>query len=153
MTPTVASVGPSAAELLAALHAEAVEDAALPAWSASAFTALLATPGTAALVARDETLPLGLALWRSAGADAEILTLGVVPAARRRGAGGALLAAIAAAAGAAGATRLVLDVARDNAPARALYAAHGFAEAAWRPGYSRPAGTRVDALVLARSLA
>ena len=46
-----------------------------------------------------------------------------------------------------------LEVAEDNAPARALYGAFGFCQAGCRPGYyPRQTGTPVDALVLSRPL-
>ena len=52
----------------------------------------------------------------------------VVPEARRHGVGRLLLEASAAAARGAGATRLVLETARDNFAARALYRAAGWNE-------------------------
>lgn len=48
-----------------------------------------------------------------------------------------------------GATRLFLEVAEDNAAARALYDRLGFEPAGRRPRYySRPNGPAVDALLL-----
>ena len=43
-------------------------------------------------------------------------------------------------------------MADDNAPARALYAAHGFREIGRRKGYYARSGDSVDALMLAASL-
>jgi ribosomal-protein-alanine N-acetyltransferase len=54
---------------------------------------------------------------------------------------------------AGGAERMFLEVAEDNAAARALYARAGFAEAGRRRGYyARPDGPAADALVLALDL-
>ena len=61
---------------LAALHAAAFTDA----WRESAIRDLFATPGVFAL-----TVPEGFILARAAGDEAEILTLAVAPAARRKG--------------------------------------------------------------------
>lgn len=82
--------------------------------------------------------------------EAEILTVGVVPAARRRGTGRRLLAALLAAAVEKGAREVYLEVRVDNAGARAMYAASGFAEAGIRPGYYEHG--RVDAVVMHREL-
>jgi ribosomal-protein-alanine N-acetyltransferase len=92
---------------------------------------------------------VGFVLARVAADEAEILTLAVVPAARRQGHGEALLAGAMAAAVARGAGAMFLEVSEQNEAARALYAAAGFAEAGRRRGYY-PDGS--DALVLKRGL-
>lgn len=68
------------------------------------------------------------ALKRLAADHGEVKSMHVAMAARRRGAGAAMLAHIAAAARAAGMTRLSLETGSWDyfAPARALYARHGF---------------------------
>ncbi|MCZ8193369.1 MAG: GNAT family N-acetyltransferase [Brevundimonas sp.] len=135
---------PELAAALAAMHARAFNDP----WPVSAFVALLSLPEARLEVAAD-----GFILTRLAADEAEILTLAVCPTARRRGLGRRLVETAAAALAAEGATRLFLEVAEDNAAARALYAGAGFASVGRRPGYyGRPAGA-VDALVLARDLA
>jgi len=129
---------------LAALHAEAF---AAP-WDAAAFETLLGQAGVFAL--ED---PGGFILMRVVADEAEILTLAVRPTARRRGLGARLVAEGAIAAAARGAGRLFLEVADDNAAARALYARAGFAEAGRRPRYyARSDGGREDALILALNL-
>ncbi len=136
--------GAASLELLAALHARCFEQA----WSREAFARLLATPGAFACLAVDAAEPLGFALARAAAGEAEILTIGVLAVARRRGAGRALVAAIEAEAGARGAAELFLEVADDNHAARALYLSQGFAQVGRRPAYY---GQR-DALVLRRAI-
>ena len=85
--------------------------------------------------------------------EAEILTLAVHPEARGRGQGARLVAEGVAAAGARGAYRIFLEVADDNASARAVYARAGFVEAGRRTAYySRPDGSRADALLLSLNL-
>ncbi len=123
--------------------------------------ALLAVAGTFALVAEwtseiaresttPERVPAGLVLFRVAADEAEILTLGVIPEARRAGVGRALLEAALENARARGAAALFLEVAADNAVAIALYQQAGFGTVGGRKGYYSRAGGTVDALVLAR---
>lgn len=146
MTAAIAPAGPDKAALLAALH-----EAAFPAdpWSDSAMARLIAMPGAFALIATADDEPVGFVLARVAADEAEIVTLGVVPARARQGIGRHLLAAAAAEAGRRGAIRLFLEVAETNDAARRLYAADGFHEAGRRRRYY-PDGT--DAVVLARPL-
>ena len=81
---------------------------------------------------------------------AEVLTVGVVEAARRRGIARALLHGLLAEARRRGAAEAFLEVRVDNAAARTLYASDGFAEVGLRRGYY-DAG-RVDAVVMRRDL-
>ncbi|WP_420470095.1 GNAT family N-acetyltransferase [Brevundimonas sp. FT23042] len=135
--------GPSA-DRLAALHAAAFDSP----WDAAAFAALLDQPGVFAIERE-----AGFILMRAVADEAEILTLAVTPASRRSGEGTRLVADGVAAASLAGADRVFLEVAEDNAAARALYARTGFTDAGRRPRYySRSDGSRVDALLLALNL-
>jgi ribosomal-protein-alanine N-acetyltransferase len=136
--------GAASLELLAALHGRCFARA----WPRDAFAKLLATPGAFAVLAVEQAEPAGFALARAAAGEAEILTIGVLAEARRRGCGRALIAAIEAEAKARGAAELFLEVADDNLAARALYLAQGFAQVGRRPAYY---GAR-DALVLRRAI-
>ena len=134
---------PQHAAALAALHALAFAPAER--WDAAAFAVQLALPGVVGFVLADA----GFVLARVAADEAEILTLAVVPAARRAGLGAALLRAAETAAHAAGGTKMFLEVAPGNTAARALYGAAGYAEAGRRRRYYADGA---DALVLARPL-
>ncbi len=127
----------------AALHAAAFPPA--DRWGADAFALLLDLPGHVAHHIPDT----GFILARVAGGEAEILTLAVVPGARRAGHASMLLATCLARAAAAGAGAMFLEVAEGNAAARALYAGFGFAEIGRRRRYYPDGG---DALVLRRTL-
>jgi ribosomal-protein-alanine N-acetyltransferase len=81
---------------------------------------------------------------------AEILTVGVVPSARRRGIARALLDALLDQAKARGAREAFLEVRIDNDAARKLYETAGFVEVGLRRGYY-DAG-RVDAVVMKRAV-
>lgn len=129
-------------ETLAALHATAF---AAP-WSTAEFADLLGQPGVLAAVETD-----GFILVRVVLDEAEILTLAVRPDARRAGLGGRLVGRGAVLAAQAGAARLFLEVAEDNAAARALYDRAGFRLLGRRRGYYD--GGRTDALVLGLDLA
>ena len=67
---------------LAAIHAEAFDRPGDTPWSAAAFADLLIQAGVFAVEAAD-----GFILMRAVADEAEILTLAVRPAGRRRGAG------------------------------------------------------------------
>jgi ribosomal-protein-alanine N-acetyltransferase len=82
--------------------------------------------------------------------SAEILTVGVVPSARRRGLARRMLAVLYAEAVKRGATELLLEVREDNESARTLYTAEGFVALGRRRGYYGN-GT-VDAVVMRRAL-
>ena len=144
MTPAPALPDPQTGttpEALARLHAAAFVSPRP--WSAAEFATLLASPHSLLTVA-----PEGFALARVLAQEAELLTLAVAPGARRRGLGRALLEGCLAQAARRGAGAMFLEVAADNAAARALYARAGFAETGLRRGYYD--GT--DALVLRRDL-
>jgi ribosomal-protein-alanine N-acetyltransferase len=81
---------------------------------------------------------------------AEILTVGVVPSARRRGIARGLLDALLDEAKARGAREAFLEVRIDNDAARKLYETAGFVEVGLRRGYY-DAG-RVDAVVMKRDV-
>jgi ribosomal-protein-alanine N-acetyltransferase len=141
---------PAHAELLAALHETCFPGES---WSVEAMRSILAIPGTfGSIVVAEALAPAGLVLARVAADECEILTIGVVPAWRGRGAGGKLLAAALVRAGEGGADRVFLEVAEDNEAALALYRRHGFAAIGRRPDYYRgPLGRRA-ALTLRRLL-
>jgi [ribosomal protein S18]-alanine N-acetyltransferase len=142
-----ADAGDRAARL-AALHAAAFDGPGDAPWSAAAFAGLLSQAGVFAVEAPD-----GFILMRTVADEAEILTLAVGPAARRRGLGAGLVGEAVLAATARGAVRVFLEVAGDNTAARALYARAGFVEAGRRPGYyAGPDGGRRDALILVLNL-
>ncbi len=117
---------PDHAVAMAAIHEAAFPQAP---WDATTFAVLLSQPGVFGFADAQG----GMILARIAADEAEILTIGVT--ARRLGLGRGLLAAAIAAARAKGAAAMFLEVARGNEPARALYAAAGFAEVGARPGY------------------
>jgi len=135
----IVQVTPSHATAMAEIHA-----AAFPLgerWGVDAIALQLAQAGAFGLIDPAG----GMLLARVAADEGEILTLAVVPAARRQGRALALLSAAMARARDAGVRTLFLEVNADNAPAKALYARVGFVEVARRPRYY---ASGADALAL-----
>ena len=122
------------------------------AWSRSSYRAELADTRHRRYVAAEGPGGelLGWAGVMVVAGTAEILTVGVVPAARRRGIGRRLLTALLAEATARRAGEVFLEVRIDNAAARALYASEGFDEVGVRRGYYD--GGRVDAVTMRKAL-
>ena len=128
-----------------------IEEAAFPERTGSLTATDLVTPGT--VVFADDEIELGFLVLRVAADQAEIITLGVVPSARRTGIATALLSAAEAEAADQGAVKVFLEVAADNAAARALYQKAGYRRIGCRPRYYlRRDQSRVDALVLSKAM-
>ena len=139
---TVLLTPPYEPDAMARIHAASFADA----WSAEWIASLLAQPGTFAFM--DAERADGFVLARVAGGEAEILTLAVEPAARRRGIGSSLVSAACLQARELGARAVFLEVNHTNQPARSLYARLGFREVGRRRGYYQsPDGSSEDALI------
>lgn len=136
-----------AAELLGALHARAFDKA----WTAAEIAKLLQNQAVFALISRASE-PQGFVMAWAAAGDAELLTVAVVPEARRRGVGASLVTSAGVAALVRGAASMHLEVAEDNTAARALYAKLGYEEAGRRHAYYAGEGGSVDAIVMRRTL-
>ena len=118
-------------------------------WDALALRDMLSVPGTTVVQAGEA----GFALLRILAGEAEILTVAVLPGARRSGIGRELVSGMLDTARERGATSLFLEVAEDNAAALALYASAGFTVISRRRGYyARPGGSSMDAIVMRRVL-
>jgi len=135
---------------VAALHARCFPSEN---WDGQDFAGVLAMGGASghwAVDAEDSRQqPLGFLFDVLASPAGEIITLGVVPEARRRGAAHALLADLFARARLREVGSITLEVAADNAPALALYESLGFARAGLRVGYyRRPDASLMDAHLL-----
>jgi ribosomal-protein-alanine N-acetyltransferase len=134
-------------EAMAVTHARAFAGHGR-AWSAAEFRDLLRS---------DHVFSIGdahvFALARVVLDEAELLTLATDPAHRRAGRARACLTAFEAQAAARGAVSAFLEVAEDNAAARALYRAANYREVGRRKGYYTASdGKPVDALVLVKTL-
>jgi ribosomal-protein-alanine N-acetyltransferase len=127
-------------------------------WSEAEFEALLLQPGTHALIghyrnALGRRIPAGFILFRLVADEAEILSVAVTPACRRRGIGRSLLEETLRHLYREGARDIHLEVEDANLAAIALYRRLEFRESGRRAGYyaqgrESPAG----ALVMLRQL-
>jgi ribosomal-protein-alanine N-acetyltransferase len=97
--------------------------------------------------------PAGFVLARSMAGEAEIITIAVARAHRRRGLGQLLMDAVLRDLHSTHTDALFLEVDEKNAPAIALYRRLGFREVGKRAGYYRSSGGVVsNALVMRRDL-
>lgn len=143
--PQVRALSAEAAPRCAGLHKLSF---AFP-WSVSEFERLLTDPSVIADGAVASGTLLGFVLSRTAGAEAEILSIAVEPAARRSGTATALLGRHMSRLTRAGVHELFLEVDENNVAALALYRRYGFVQVGRRDSYyALPDGTRTAACVL-----
>ncbi len=141
---------PADAAAMAAIHAQVFAAGAEAAawgrpWGEDSFAIQLGLPGALGFIDSSG----GMLLARVLGPEAELLTIAVIPEARRRGLGAALLSLAMSEAASAGAERIVLEVGTTNEAAFALYKKAGFALVGLRRAYY---ADRSDALLLAARL-
>lgn len=134
------------AQHLADIHEQCFDQGPRP-WTAKEMAEFLRDP-TVFLA----ELPDAFAMLRVAGGEAELLTIAVLPASRRQGKARQLLDACLAEASERSVSRILLEVADDNAAAQALYEAAGFTSAGYRKDYYRSGGRRSSAIVLEKTL-
>lgn len=140
--------GESEADLLAAIHKECFPNY----WNIDAFSDFFSVSGTHALLMQDGQ-PLGMLVYRQAHEDADIITVCVLPQARRSGIARALMTIAMASLKEMGAKKLFLDVEDGNSAALALYESLGFTHIRRRKLYYRQKnGSYTDALVMSRKL-
>lgn len=140
LTAAIAADAPD----MASAHAQAFDTP----WDETDFEDLLEGIGVFGFLVRAED-PAGVLICRTMAGEAEILTVGVAPWARRQGIGQALMTAAIGVAREAGAQAMFLEVDVANDGALALYERLGFARAGLRRAYyDRGANGRADALVM-----
>ena len=77
----------------------------------------------------------GFVVWRVVADEAEIITIGVHPDARRGGIADAMLMLVESDVKKRGGKKIFLEVAENNIPARALYEHNGYVQVGVRPKY------------------
>jgi [ribosomal protein S18]-alanine N-acetyltransferase len=110
------------------------------------------TAGNLCLVGEQAGVLVACAVLQMAAGDAELLTMAVLPTARRKGLGRQLLRELVARASAYRAAAVWLEVRVSNTAAIGLYREAGFAEIGWRKGYYRTAEGREDAIMMRLAL-
>ncbi len=159
------SAPPALVDRIMAVMEAAFDPAYGEAWNRRQVADALAMPGTHALVV-DATGaqigseatgiaapdPAGFVLTRHVLDEEELLLIAVVPDARRRGVGAALIGQLVASARTRGTTRIFLEMRRGN-PAVHLYRKFGFEPIGERRNYYRMAnGERIDAITFGCSI-
>ena len=90
----------------------------------------------------------GFIVWRAVADDAELITIGVAPDARRTGIGAAMIGIMEGELKKSGVKSVFLEVAENNAPARKLYEQNGYAQIGVRPKYY----DGIDAIMMKKDL-
>ncbi|NQV47157.1 MAG: GNAT family N-acetyltransferase [Rhodospirillaceae bacterium] len=147
-----AGATPLHAGVIAGLHGACFDGPHDTAWDEKAIFQILAMPGAFGFIAGGADGPCGFVLGRTAADECEIISIGVIAAARRSGVGRDLLVATVDHARAAGATRMYLEAAENNEAARGFYEISGFEPAGRRARYYGRGSDSVDALVYALEL-
>lgn len=151
MSGAVRTLRPHDSTTATALYAACFDAPWERVWTADEFAGLLSSPGCFGVMLMVGDQPCGFAVACVAADEAELLTLGVVPSARRHGAASLLLSTVRRRCRRRGARCLFLEVSEDNLPARRLYEAHGFITVGRRYKYfDRGPNGRAAALVLRR---
>ncbi|MDX2072931.1 MAG: GNAT family N-acetyltransferase [Alphaproteobacteria bacterium] len=121
-------------------------------WKEQEISDMLMASGTRAWCAIANG-PVGMLITRAQFEQAEILTIAVVPDARKTGVARRMMAAAEKELAAAGVRKIFLEVAENNKSAYALYLKIGYGEMSRRKGYYKQMdGSVVDALVMAKDL-
>ena len=90
----------------------------------------------------------GFIVWRAVADEAEIISIGVAPDARRAGIAAAMLGIMENELKKNGIKSIFLEVAEDNLPARQLYKNNGYNEIGIRPKYY----DGIDAIMMKKDL-
>ena len=134
---------PFVASMLAQMHGMCFERG----WDERAFSSLLCLPTTQGLLNHE-----GFVLCSVCRDEAEILTLGVLPEARRKKVGTHLLEALFPFLKEMGVGALFLDVDAQNTPAVSLYKKVGFEQVGMRKEYYTHGLQKHDALIFQKKL-
>ena len=134
---------PFFASMLAQMHGMCFDKG----WDEQAFSSLLSLPTTQGLLNHE-----GFVLCSVCRDEAEILTLGVLPEARRKKVGTHLLEDLFSLLKKQGIKTLFLDVDAQNKPAVLLYEKVGFEQVGMRKGYYTHGLQKHDALIFQKKL-
>ena len=149
MTHTVLVLRAEDAGRMSQLHMRCFDDP----WSAVSFRGLLLDTSILTLGVELEGQLVAFAMAQTIAGESDILTVATAPEQRRKGLGATLIRALINRLGERGVSRITLDVAEDNAPARALYSGFGFTEDGRRPRYyTAGRDVPVDAVLMSRKV-
>ena len=122
-------------------------------WSAMSFRGLLLDTSVLTLGVEVGGDLVAFVMAQTIAGESDILTVATDPDQRRQGLATTLIGALINRLGERGVSRITLDVAEDNAPARALYRSFGFTEDGRRPRYyTTGRDVPVDAVLMSRNM-
>ena len=149
MTQPMLVLRPEDAGRMSRLHMLCFDDP----WSAISFRGLLLDTSILTLGIELEGELAAFVMAQTVAGESDILTVATAPAHRRKGLAAMLIAALISRLGERGVSRITLDVAEDNAPARELYRGLGFNEDGRRPRYyTSGRDVPVDAVLMSRDM-
>jgi len=149
VTHTVIVLRAEDAGRMSQLHMRCFDDP----WSAISFRGLLLDTSILTLGVELNGELVAFAMAQTIAGESDILTVATAPEHRRKGLGATLISAFINRLGERGVSRITLDVAEDNAPARALYRGFGFTEDGRRPRYyTAGRDVPVDAVLMSRKM-
>lgn len=90
----------------------------------------------------------GFIVWRAVADEAELITIGVAPDARRTGIAAAMIGIMEGELKKSGVKSVFLEVAENNTPARRLYEQNGYIQIGVRPKYY----DGIDAIMMKKDL-
>jgi ribosomal-protein-alanine N-acetyltransferase len=144
MTANIIEASIIHARVISILHGACFEEG----WNEKSISEVLNMAGTTGfIVGADAETPQGFILFRVAAGEAEIISIGVIPAARKNGLAKILLRASIEGAAMRDAAKMFLEVATNNTAARALYETAKFKIIGKRPGYYDRASEKLDAII------
>ncbi|MAB11862.1 ribosomal protein S18-alanine N-acetyltransferase [Hyphomonas sp.] len=122
-------------------------------WSAMSFRGLLLDTSVLTLGVELGGDLVAFVMAQTIAGESDILTVATDPDQRRQGLATTLIGALINRLGERGVSRITLDVAEDNAAARALYRSFGFTEDGRRPRYyTTGRDVPVDAVLMSRNM-
>lgn len=146
--PQVTVCDAAFADVYAAMHKACFAKA----WNESMMRQTLLMPGALGLIAFENETPAGFLIDAYSIDQADIVTLGVMPAFRGKKIGDLLLETSFERLKQNGVADLFLEVAVNNPHAIELYRRHDFKQVGKRPNYYTRGDEKIDALVMKRAL-
>ena len=144
MTAKIVEASIVHAGVISVLHGACFEEI----WNEKSISEVLNMAGMTGLLIGDSVeAPQGFILFRTAADEAEIISIGVIPAVRKNGLAKMLLRASIKGAARMGAAKISFEVAVDNIAARAFYKMAGFKIIGKRPGYYNRSSEKLDAII------
>jgi ribosomal-protein-alanine N-acetyltransferase len=144
MTAKIVEASIVHAGVISVLHGACFEEV----WNEKSINEILNMAGTTGLlIGADVETPQGFILFRVAADEAEIISIGVIPAARKNGLARILLQTSIIEAARKDAAKMFFEVAADNKTARAFYETVGFEIIGKRPRYYNRSSEKLDAII------